>query len=382
MQLFGSDRVANVMDRLNFEEGEVITHSWITKSLERAQSKVEQNNFSIRKKQLEYDDVLNNQREVIYKRRKHALGGDELRSDIYNMLEDLVENVVDQHYPQGELDQLRDTILRFLAVDLQLDREEMGKMGPDVLIDHIIERAYEVYNQKEEMIAQPLYQVIKNIKNSDAEDKPSKVQVVFTDGIRRMRVVVDVDKAYENEGTEVARALERTAVLSTIDNKWMDHLRELDAVKEGIGLRAYGQKDPLLEYKKESFEMFKQLLDEINQEAISLIWKAIPEMQADQKKMEQAPEERAKVDMNRAKEQHSDATNMGFKTNTQQQNGGQQPQQQERSDQKPQPVTVEKEPGRNDYVKIQNMDSGEVIDIKWKKAKRMIEEKGWVMIEK
>ena len=383
MQLFGSDRVANVMDRLNFEEGEVITHSWITKSLERAQSKVEQNNFSIRKKQLEYDDVLNNQREVIYKRRKHALGGDELRSDIYDMLEDLVENVVEQHYPQGELDQLRDTILRFLAVDLQLDREEMGKMGPDVLIDHIIERAYEVYNQKEEMIAQPLYEVIKNIKNSDAEDKPTKVQVIFTDGIRRMRVVVDVEKAYENEGKEVARALERTAVLSTIDNKWMDHLRELDAVKEGIGLRAYGQKDPLLEYKKESFEMFKQLLDEINQEAISLIWKAIPEMQADQKKMQQAPEERAKVDMNRAKEQHSDATNMGFKSNAQQQNGGQQAQQQqERSDQKPQPVTVDKEPGRNDYVKIQNMNSGEVIDIKWKKAKRMIEEDSWVVIEK
>mgnify|MGYP000698107767 CR=1 FL=1 len=380
MQLFGSDRVANVMERLNFEEGEPITHSWITKSLERAQSKVEQNNFSIRKKQLEYDDVLNNQREVIYKRRKHALEGDELRSDIYDMLEDLVESVVEEHYPEGELDKLRDTILRFLAVDIKLDREEMGKMGPDVLIDHIIERAYEVYRQKEEMISKPLYQVIKNIKESDADNKPTKVQVIFTDGIRRLRVVVDVDEAYENEGKEVARALERTAVLSTIDSKWMDHLRELDSVKEGIGLRAYGQKDPLLEYKKEAFEMFKQLLDEINQEAISLIWKAIPEMQADEEKMKQAPEERAKVDMNRAKTQHSDATNMGFKSGGgAQQNGGQQ---QQRSDQKPQPVTVEEEPGRNDYVKIQNMNSGEVIDIKWKKAKRMIDEEGWVLIEK
>ncbi len=379
MQLFGSDRVANVMERLNFEEGEPITHSWITKSLERAQSKVEQNNFSIRKKQLEYDDVLNNQREVIYKRRKHALEGDELRSDIYDMLEDLVESVVEEHYPQGELDQLRDTILRFLAVDIKLDRDEMGKMGPDVLIDHIIERAYEVYRQKEEMISKPLYQVIKNIKESDADNKPTKVQVIFTDGIRRMRVVVDVDKAYENEGKEVARALERTAVLSTIDSKWMDHLRELDSVKEGIGLRAYGQKDPLLEYKKEAFEMFKQLLDEINQDAISLIWKAIPEMQADEEKIKQAPEERAKVDMNRAKTQHSDATNMGFKSGGgAQQNGGQQ----QRSDQKPQPVTVEEEPGRNDYVKIQNMNSGEVIDIKWKKAKRMIDDEGWVLIEK
>ncbi|GAA5522541.1 preprotein translocase subunit SecA [Aliifodinibius salicampi] len=382
MQLFGSDRVAKVMDRLNFEEGEVITHSWITKSLERAQSKVEQNNFSIRKKQLEYDDVLNNQREVIYARRKHALSGDELRSDIYDMLEDLVQSVVEEHYPKGELEEIRDTILRFLAVDIDLEREEMGKLGEDKLIDHIIERAYEVYNKKEKMISEPLYEVIKNIEASDAEDKPSKVQVIFTDGIRRMRVVVDVENALENEGHEVARALERTAVLSIIDDKWMDHLRELDSVKEGIGLRSFAQKDPLLEYKREAFDMFKQLLDEINQEAISLIWKAIPEMQADKQRLQQAPEKRAKVNMNQAKTEHSDATNMGFKTNAQQsQNGGQQ-QQQQRSDQKPQPVTVEEEPGRNDYVKIQNMGSGEVIDIKWKKAKRMIEEDSWVLIEK
>ncbi|SHF21846.1 preprotein translocase subunit SecA [Fodinibius roseus] len=382
MQLFGSDRVAKVMDRLNFEEGEVITHSWITKSLERAQSKVEQNNFSIRKKQLEYDDVLNNQREVIYARRKHALSGDELRSDIYDMLEDLVESVVEEHYPNGELDEIRDTILRFLAVDIELERDEMGKMGPDMLIDHIIERAYEVYRQKEEMISKPLHEVIKNIDASDAENKPTKVQVIFTDGIRRMRVVVDVERALENEGREVARALERTAILSIIDDKWMDHLRELDAVKEGIGLRAFGQKDPLLEYKREAFEMFKQLLDEINQEAISLIWKAIPEMQADQQRMQQAPEKRAKVNMDKAKTEHSDATNMGFKTGGRQsQNGGPQ-QQQKRSDKKPEPVTVEEEPGRNDYVKIQNMSSGEVIDIKWKKAKRMIDEDSWVLIEK
>lgn len=381
MQLFGSDRVAKVMDRLNFEEGEVITHSWITKSLERAQSKVEQNNFSIRKKQLEYDDVLNNQREVIYARRKHALSGDELRSDIYDMLEDLVESVVEEHYPNGELDEIRDTILRFFAVDIELERDEMGKMGPDMLIDHIIERAYEVYRQKEEMISKPLHGVIKNIEASDAENKPTKVQVIFTDGIRRMRVVVDVERALENEGHEVARALERTAILSIIDDKWMDHLRELDAVKEGIGLRAFGQKDPLLEYKREAFEMFKQLLDEINQEAISLIWKAIPEMQADQQRLQQAPEKRAKVNMNEAKTEHSDATNMGFKAGAgQSQNGGQQ--QQQRSDKKPEPVTVEKEPGRNDYVKIQNMSSGEVIDIKWKKAKRMIDEDSWVLIEK
>ncbi|MDX1670887.1 MAG: preprotein translocase subunit SecA, partial [Balneolaceae bacterium] len=379
MQLFGSDRVANVMDRLNFEEGEVITHPWITKSLERAQKKVEQNNFSIRKKQLEYDDVLNNQREVIYARRKHALSGDELRSDIYDMLEDLVERIVEQHYPEGEFEKLRDTVLRFLAVDIELDPDEIADMGEDQLIDHTIDQAFEAYRQKEEMISKPIYEVIKNINESDAENKPEKVQVIFTDGIRRMRVIVDVDRAMENEGREVARALERTAVLSTIDDKWMEHLRELDAIKEGIGLRAFGQKDPLLEYKREAFEMFKQLLDEINQEAISLIWKAIPEMQADQQQLQQAQKQKSKVDMKRMKTQHSDSTNMGLKSMAGQGGNGNQ---QQRSDQKPQPVTVEDEPGRNDYVKIQNMNTGEVIEIKWKKAERMIEDKGWILIEK
>jgi len=381
MQLFASDRVATVMDRLNFEEGEVITHPWITKSLERAQKKVEQNNFSIRKKQLEYDDVLNNQREVIYARRKHALQGDQLRSDIYEMIEDLVERIVEEHYPQGELEELRDTILRFLAVDIDLEPEEMKEYGVDRLIDYIIDKSFEAYRSKEEMISQPLYKVIQNIEESDAEKKPTKVQVIFTDGIRRMRVVVDVERAMENEGHEVARALERTAVLSTIDDKWMEHLRELDAVKEGIGLRAFGQKDPLLEYKREAFEMFKQLLDEINQNAISIIWKAIPEMQAEQQQLQQAQQQKSKVDLNRMKTQHSDATNMGFKSAAgQAQNGGQG--QQPRSDRKPQPVTVEEEPGRNDYVKIQNMNNGEVIDIKWKKAKRMIDKDGWILIEK
>ncbi len=379
MQLFGSDRIAKVMDKLNFEEGEVITHPWITKSLERAQKKVEQNNFSIRKKQLEYDDVLNNQREVIYKRRKHALAGDELRSDIYDMLVDLVERIVEQHYGQGEFEEMRDTVLRFLAVDIDLEPEEMAELGEDGLIEHTIDKAFEGYRQKEEMISKPLYQVIKNIEESDAENKPTKVQVIFTDGIRRMRVVVDVERAMENEGHEVARALERTAVLSTIDDKWMEHLRELDSVKEGIGLRAFGQKDPLLEYKREAFEMFKQLLDEINQTAISLIWKAIPEMQADQR-LQQAQKQKAKVDMNQAKTQHTDSTNMGYRQMAgQEQNGSGQ---QQRSDRKPQPVTVEEEPGRNDYVKIQNMNSGEVIDIKWKKAKRMIDKDGWILIEK
>ncbi|MEX1211917.1 MAG: preprotein translocase subunit SecA [Balneolaceae bacterium] len=380
MMLFGgSDRIANIMDRLNFKEGEVIQHPWVTKSLERAQKKVEQNNFSIRKKQLEYDDVLNNQRKVVYSRRRNALLGSELQNDIFDMLEDLVQGVTEERYANGEYEQIREEILRQLAVDVELDREEWAGLGEDGLIDKILNRAYEVYRKKEQMIAGPLYEVVKKIDASDAGNKPERIQVIFTDGIRRMRVVVDVQKALENEGREVARSLERAAILSTIDTKWMEHLRELDTIKEGIGLRSFAQKDPLLEYKREAFEMFKTLIDEINHEVISLIWKSIPEMQASPSRVERGQQSEGRVDLNRARTQHADSTNMGFRTATSNEDA------QSRAAsgrKKPEPVVVEDEPGRNDRVTIQNMGTGESKSIKWKHAKSLVEEEGWILVEK
>ncbi len=380
MAMFGSDRVANVMDKLNFEEGEVITHPWMTKSLERAQSKVEQNNFSIRKKQLEYDDVLNNQRNVIYARRRHALSGDQLISDIMDMLEDFVESKVQEAVAAGDYEGLHQDILINLAVDVDFDEEEWRQMNPDDLVDKIIDKAIEVYRQKEERMAKPLYEVMKRITEANPETRPDRVQIIFTDGIKRMRVVVDVEAALENEGREVARALERTAVLATIDEKWMQHLRELDSVKEGIGLRAYGQKDPLLEYKREAFDMFKQLLDMINSEVISTIWKSMPEAQANNDGLQQAQKQKSRFDTSRMKASQADSTNLGMQGG-QPQNGNQQ--QPKGPNVKRQPVEVADEPGRNDKVVIQNTNTGEVKEgIKWKYAKDMVENQGWVMVEK
>src|SRR6056297_185461 len=384
MTLFGgTDRIANIMDKLNFEEGEVIQHPWVSKSLERAQKKVEQNNFAIRKRQLEFDDVLNNQRNVVYSRRKHALLGDQLQSDIFDMLEDMVEGIVDKYYPEGLFEELRDEILRQLAVEIEIDRDQWAIMGEDGLIDHIIEKAYENYRRKERMVSEPLYNIIKQIKESDSEKKPSKIQVIFTDGMRRMRIVVDVERASKNEGREVARSLERSAILSTIDNKWMEHLRELDTVKEGIGLRSFAQKDPLMEYKREAFEMFKTLISEINRETISVIWKAIPEMQQDRaEQMQQAQKSKSRIDLERARAQQADSTNMGFRgaKKQQDQNGNQQGG--SAPGEKRQPVTVEDEPGRNDYVKVQNMGTGETKELKWKYAEKMVNEDGWILVEK
>ena len=349
MRLFGgTDRVMRIMDRLKFEEGEVIQHPWITKALERAQKRVEQNNFGIRKRQLEYDDVLNNQRSVIYKRRRNALLGDRLTSDLQDMLEDLISAVVDKYYRDGNFDAISDDILRMLAVDLQIDRAEWVRMGDEGLIDHIAAKALDVYRMKDKAIAEPLYKILKQLDETQSERRPSMVQVVFTDGLRFLRVIVDVDKCLATQGHEVVRALERTAVLSIIDDKWMEHLRELDSLKEGIGLRAFGQKDPLLEYKREAFAMFTRLVDEINNEVITLIWKAVPEGSqgnAQQKVQSATGPARSKVDLSRARASHAETDNLAIKAAV----GGNGNQEAiEGSAQKQAPVVIEKKMGRND----------------------------------
>jgi len=276
MRLFGSDRTARIMDRMGLQEGEVITHRMVTKSIERAQAKVEQNNFSIRKRQLEYDDVLNAQREVIYSRRMHALKGDRLHADILDMLQDVVASIVEKYYGDGDLDGLRDELLRLLAFDFNIDRETFVRLGEEGVTDRVYEAVTEYYRAKRRALARPFHNGVRQIMESDLETKPEKLHVQFTDGRKLLRAVCDVAAALETEGFEVNDALERVAVMATIDEKWTDHLRELDELKSGIGLRAFGQKDPLLEYKMEAFKLFQQMLEDLNQDAISLVMRAGP----------------------------------------------------------------------------------------------------------
>ncbi|MEX1122267.1 MAG: SEC-C metal-binding domain-containing protein, partial [Balneolales bacterium] len=350
MRIFGSERVANVMDRLKFEEGEVIQHPWVSKSLEKAQSKVEQNNFSIRKRQLEFDDVLNNQRSVVYSRRRHALLGVGLTGDLLNMLDDTIGTVVAEFYTDGNYDAIHEKILRLFAVDVEVDREKWSALNEDGLADMLVERAIDAYREKEKRVAAPFYEVLKRIDENEAENKPSAVQVVFTDGVRRMRVVVNVQKAIENQGAEIVRAVEKASVLSVIDEKWMEHLRDLDTLKEGIGLRAFGQKDPLLEYKREAFNMFTHLIDDMNMDVVSLVWKSVPEASVNQNQMRQAKDPAGKkVDMSKLKTRHDSTDNMGVQF-AGQQNGGQEGQPAATGGQraKKQPVEVEERVGRND----------------------------------
>ena len=252
-------------------------------------------------------------------------------------------------------------------------------MDEESLVDVIIRRALEVYKRKEEMISKPLYEVMKRISETQPDRRPDKVQVVFTDGSRRMRVVVGVEAALQNEGKEVVRALERSAVLSVIDDKWMQHLRELDSVKEGIGLRSFAQKDPLLEYKREAFDMFKQLIEMINQEVISLIWKSVPEAQASPNSVQQAQQQKSSYDTKRMQTQHADSTGMGLQTPVA--SAVDQAQPPRGPNVKRKPVEVAVEPGRNDIVTIQNMATGTSESMKWKFAKKKVEQEGWVIVE-
>ncbi len=342
MRLFSSDRVAKVMDRLNLEEGAVITHPWVNKSIERAQTKVEQNNFSIRKRQLEYDDVLNAQRAVIYDRRNHALGGERLAGDIEDQVGQLIDGLVQQHHGEGNLDELKEDLLRILALDWDMDRERFYKLGDDGVAEDIFNAALQMYERKRAALARPFYESMKQLSESDQENKPEKVYIDFTDGRKIMRAVVSVEDAVASEGQEANDALERVASLSLIDSHWTEHLRNLDEVKEGIGLRAYGQRDPLVEYKMEAFKLFAEMIETINQEVVSFIFRSGPLVNNQQGSSTARRSQPRKLDPSKARTRHDTAqSSYGVGSNSNQAAG-------KDPSAKAAPVTAEDKVGRND----------------------------------
>jgi preprotein translocase subunit SecA len=283
MRLFGSDRISSVMERIGIKEGEVIQHPMISKSVERAQKKVEENNFAIRKRLLEYDNTMNSQREVIYARRQKALQGDRLKSEILSQMEEIVEEIVEKNFESVNVIGIKEQILQALLVDVRLEPEEFETLGKDGIVKRIIDAANDFYKRKEEML-----------------------------------------------GSELMARLERYAVLSVLDHKWKEHLREMDDLKEGIGLRAYGQKDPLVEYKTEAFKIFVELLDQIKYESVSFAFKFWP----------QAPEEvqRRRTTPLRMMERKQSTENIGLTSRPPQTS----------ADGKVQTVHVEDKVGRND----------------------------------
>ena len=328
MRMFGSDRIAPLMDRLGLQEGEVIQHSMITKQIEKAQKKVEENHFGTRKHLLEYDDVMNSQREAIYEKRRHALFGERLSIDINNMMYDLGESLIERFHEVNDYEGLKLEVLSTMGIDLPFEEDEFKRSKTDVLAERLFDKALEVYNNKTRIIGERTLPIIENVhKNTQYEN----ILIPFTDGKKSMNVIVNLKKAVENGAKEISLSVEKFITLGIIDESWKEHLRELDELKHSVQNAHYEQKDPLLIYKFESFNLFKQMIQKINTDVISFLMRANVPMQDGS----QVREQRARaVDRSKLKEQRNDLLSQA-NSNTQER-------------QVTQPVHVEKKVGRND----------------------------------
>jgi len=329
MRMFGSERIAKVMDRLGLQEGEEIQHSMITNSIERAQKKVEENNFGVRKRLLEYDDVMNSQRDVIYKKRKHALFGERLSVDLANMIYDTIEAIIVEFQDQRDPEGFRMEMLASLSAEVKVEDKEFLAKDSTKYADELFDEIYKNYRAKQEMIAERAYPIIKNV----VENQPhyENIAIPITDGRRTRNVVANLKRSYENAKGEIPLSIEKSIILGYIDESWKDHLRELDDLKQSVQNASYEQKDPLLIYKFESFELFKTMIQKINKNAASFLIKGNLPMVDPTVREAQQPKSLSKQQL---KTERNDLLSQSH-SDTQQK-------------EKTQPVTVGKKVGRND----------------------------------
>ena len=273
MRIFGSERIAKLMDRMGLEEGEVIQHSMISKSIERAQKKVEENNFGVRKRLLEFDDVMNYQREVVYKRRRHALDGERLMVDITNMCYDMCELLVHAHSDSKDYAAFKFDVLRTFSMDCPFDEATFEKGKEAELTEALYTKSISSYKTKMERIAEAAYPVMKGVYE-DPNANFENIVVPFTDGSKAMQVVTNLEEAYNTKGKALINSFEKNVTLAIIDEAWKVHLREMDSLKQSVQNAVYEQKDPLLIYKFESFNLFKTMLDKLNTDIVSFLYKA------------------------------------------------------------------------------------------------------------
>jgi len=330
MRMFGSGRIAGIMDKLGLEEGEVIQHSMITKSIERAQKKVEENNFGIRKRLLEYDDVMNSQREVIYKKRRHALFGERLSVDISNMIYDLCEQTVIDYQEANDFEGFKMELLRTLVIESPFDDKEFISLNAEDLTDKLFEIVYQSYIDKQTKLAVDTLPVITDVYENQSQYE--NIAIPFSDGIKNMQIVANLKKSVDTNGDEVCLSFEKGVSLAHIDDSWKEQLREMDDLKQSVQNASYEQKDPLLIYKFESFELFKKMIQKINKEVGSFLIKGDIFIKSNEA-VKEAKQPRG-LDRSQMKEERGDMLSQAY-SNTQEQA-------------RVQPVKVEKKVGRND----------------------------------
>jgi preprotein translocase subunit SecA len=337
MRLFGSERIAGMMDKLGLKEGEVIQHSMITKSIERAQKKVEENNFGIRKNLLEYDDVMNSQREVIYKRRKHALYGERIGLDIANMMFDVTESIVNEFHTSGDYDGFKLELIRHLSVESPVSADEFKRFNSDDLVDKIYEELLEAYKRKQESISEQAMPVINQVYEHQRQVYENIV-VPVSDGTKVFQVLANLENCYNSGGKELVSSYEKSIILATIDQSWQEHLRELDDLRQSVRNAQYEQKDPLLIYKFEAFELFSVMIDKVNKDVVSTLMKAhIPIRDPKSVQRAEAPK---KMDLSKFEANKDEMTSYNDPSGGGKGKDGRTKAQQ--------PVRVEKKVGRND----------------------------------
>jgi preprotein translocase subunit SecA len=315
----------------------VIQHSMITKSIERAQKKVEENNFGIRKRLLEYDDVMNSQREVIYTKRRHALFGERISLDITNMIYDVIEKIVYDYHANGDYQGFTLELLKNVSMEAPMDENDFFKMEKKEIVEQIYKLSQDVYKRKTEVICKQAWPVIKDVYEHQSA-MYENIVIPITDGVKVYNIVTNLQKAYQSQCRELAHSFEKSAILVTMDEAWKEHLRELDDLKQSVQNATYEQKDPLLIYKFESFELFKTMVEEVNRDIVSLLMKGqIPISEPSQVQRAQAPK---RLDLSKFETSKKDIYNNG--------GGNEPPQHDTREQQKTQPIRVEKKVGRND----------------------------------
>ncbi|MFN8244558.1 MAG: preprotein translocase subunit SecA [Ferruginibacter sp.] len=344
MRMFGSERIASLMDRMGYKEGEVIQHSMITKSIERAQKKVEENNFGIRKRLLEYDDVMNKQRNVVYSKRNHALFGERLALDLDNAFYSVAAGLISSFKESNDIDGFKLAVILNFAVDTAITAEELGKDDEQTLTDRLYNEALEQYRRKTEGMISQTMPVIKNIRREQG-DHIENVVVPFSDGKKTLQALANLDKYFSTDGRELNDALERSITLALIDDAWKEHLRAMDDLRHSVQTAGYEQKDPLVIYKIEAFNAFKQMDDQVNKDIVSFLSHAhIPMEQTNAGQIKEGREQ--KTDMSKMRQRHEEygTSATGGSDYINQENDYYDPS----TPVKQEPVRVEKAPGRND----------------------------------
>ena len=370
MRLFGSERVAKVMDRMGLKEGEVIQHSMMTKSIERAQKKVEENNFGVRKRLLEYDDVMNAQREVVYKRRRHALHGERLKVDIANMIYDTCELVATSNKEVSDFKNFEFELIRYFSITSPISESEFNKLTPVEIAGKVYKSALHYYTEKTDRSAREALPIIKNVFENE-NNQFERIVVPFTDGIKSLNVVTDLKKAYESEGKQLIADFEKNITLAIVDEAWKKHLRKMDELKQSVQLAVHEQKDPLLIYKFEAFKLFSAMLNGVNKEVVSFLFKGdLPQQTAPT--IQEAKEVRQKEDYTTSKDEIQNIDQAAAENRE----AGQTQQRQVTE-------TIKREMpkiNRNDNVTIKHVMSGKTETMKYKKAELLLTSGEWVIV--